>query len=186
MSWNPTLTDLRNVLVELYPTEEDARQIVLTAGLDLSLIGFSTRAINNWTNILLVADNNEQVEDLIQVALEQFPRSTKLQNAVKAYHGDKPTAISSAAPPIPEAAAVDKTSLRKAMVKAFSTGELEILCSDIQTGLADDGIELQVSLGAVGGSGIEVQVLNLIEYLDRRGHMAYLVDAVRQARPGII
>jgi hypothetical protein len=83
-------------------------------------------------------------------------------------------------------ATVDKRTLRGAMIKAFSTDELEILCSDVQDGLADDGIELQVNLDVIGGSSKPMQVLNLIEFLDRRGYLAYLENAVREARPGII
>lgn len=83
-------------------------------------------------------------------------------------------------------ATVDKRRLRDAMIKAYSAGELEILCSDIQESLSRDGIDLQVNLDVVGGGGKALQVLNLIEYLDRRGYLAYLVQAVREARPGII
>jgi len=81
---------------------------------------------------------------------------------------------------------VDKRMLRDVMNKAFSSGDLDILCSDIQESLRQDGIELQVNLDVIGGSSKPLQVLNLIEYLDRRGYLAYLEKAVREARPGII
>ena len=83
-------------------------------------------------------------------------------------------------------AAVDKRMLREVMNKAFSTGDLDILCSDVQENLRQNGIELQVNLDVVGGGSKPLQVLNLIEYLDRRGYLAYLEKAVREARPGII
>jgi hypothetical protein len=81
---------------------------------------------------------------------------------------------------------VDKRTLREAMIRAFSTEELEILCNDVQDGLAGDGIDLQVNLDVVGGGAKPMQVLNLIEYLSRRGYLDYLVKAVRETRPGII
>ena len=83
-------------------------------------------------------------------------------------------------------APVDKRALREAMMKAFSMDEIEILCSDVQEALAEDGKELQVNLDVIGGDSKGVQVLNLITYLERRGYLGYLEQAVREARPGIV
>ena len=82
-------------------------------------------------------------------------------------------------------AEVDKRVLRTTLVQGFSIAELDALCLDVQEALADDGISLQVNLEMVGGSGKMGQVLNLIGYLDRRGYLGYLVEAVRQVRPDI-
>ena len=82
--------------------------------------------------------------------------------------------------------AIDKRALREAMIQAFSVEELEVLCADIQDELATAGISLPVSLAMVGGNGKAAQVLNLIQYLDRRGYLSYLMKAARVARPGII
>ena len=81
---------------------------------------------------------------------------------------------------------VDKRALRETMVQAFSLDELELLCADVEHDLAANGIALQVNLELVGGNGKPGKVLNLISYLDRRGYLAYLVTAVRRARPGSI
>ena len=67
------------------------------------------------------------------------------------------------------------------MIQAFSVEELEVLCADIQDELATADISLPVSLAMVGGSGKAAQVLNLIQYLDRRGYLSYLVKAARVA-----
>jgi hypothetical protein len=83
-------------------------------------------------------------------------------------------------------ATVDKRALRERMVQAFSLDELELLCADIEHDLAANGIALQVNLELVGGNGKPSKVLNLISYMDRRGYLAYLVTAVRHARPGSI
>jgi hypothetical protein len=91
------------------------------------------------------------------------------------------------APESPESQApVDKRALREAVVQAFSLDELELLCADIEHDLTANGIALQVNLDVVGGGGKPGKVLNLIGYLDRRGYLAYLVTAVRRARPGMI
>lgn len=81
---------------------------------------------------------------------------------------------------------VDKRTLREAMLKAFTTDDLKILCSNVQDSLADSGIELQVNLDVIGGSSKPMQVLNMIDYLSRRGYLDYLVKAVREERPGLI
>ena len=82
--------------------------------------------------------------------------------------------------------AVDRSALRKKIVGAFRTEDLDLLCSDIESALAADGITLQVNLDMVGGGSKAVQVLRLIEYLDNRGHLPYLVAAVREQRPGLV
>jgi len=76
--------------------------------------------------------------------------------------------------------------LREAIVRAFNLEELEILCAEVEQDLHDDGIELPVTLDVVGGRSEPNKAHNLIGYLDRQGHLAYLVNAVRRVRPGII
>lgn len=100
----------------------------------------------------------------------------------------QPVATSTAVdPPAPgKAVTVDQRKLREFMIKQFGQADLELLCSNIQLDLEQAGIELQVNLEIVGGSGKAMQVLNLIQYLDRRGYLSYLVAAVQQARPGMI
>ena len=83
--------------------------------------------------------------------------------------------------------AVDKRALRSVMLSAFNTDELEALCWDAQGLMEEAGLgDVMVSLEMVGGGSKMAIVMNLIEYFDRRGHMEYLVQAVRNARPGLI
>jgi hypothetical protein len=81
---------------------------------------------------------------------------------------------------------VDRRALREAMVRVFSLEELETLCADVEQALKRAGTPVQVNLEIVGGSGKPAKVLRLIQYLDRRGYLDYLVRAVRSARQGII
>ena len=86
----------------------------------------------------------------------------------------------------PPAGDVDRRALREAMVQTFGLEDLEVLCADVEGVLKDAGLPLQVNLEVVGGGGKRAKVLNLIQYLDRRGYLGYLVEAVRQHRPGLI
>lgn len=81
---------------------------------------------------------------------------------------------------------IDQIALRHALVQAFSLEELEILCAEIQTDLEKTGVTIQVSLEIVGGVGKQAKVLNLVQYLNRRGYLSYLVSRVRNSRPHII
>jgi len=89
-------------------------------------------------------------------------------------------------PPKPPGGSVDLRALREAIVQFFSNSELEELCFDVQENLRADGINLEVNLDIFGGDGKRAKVLNLIQYLDRRTYLRYLIDAVRRARPDII
>nr|NLI50749.1 CHAT domain-containing protein [Propionibacterium sp.] len=91
-----------------------------------------------------------------------------------------------AAGPASAGGPVDKRRLREAMLPAFSTAELEILCSDLEADLAAAGTPLPVNLELVGGADKAQRVLHLIEYLDRRALLPALVGAVRRARPGLV
>ena len=82
--------------------------------------------------------------------------------------------------------AVDERALRQVVVENFDLEEIETLCADVQQDLDEDGIALQVSLEMVGGTGKTARVRRLIDYLDRRGYLGYLVGAVRRERPGTI
>ena len=87
-------------------------------------------------------------------------------------------------PPTP--AGVDLRALREAIVQFFSNSELAELCFDVQEDLRANGINLEVNLDIFGGDGKRAKVLNLIQYLERRSCLPYLIEAVRKARPDII
>jgi hypothetical protein len=81
---------------------------------------------------------------------------------------------------------VDKIVLRNFLIQKFSEDELHLLCSDVEEALKRDGIQEQINLEMVGGTSKPSKVLNLIQHLDRRGYLQYLIGAVRQIRPGRI
>ena len=93
---------------------------------------------------------------------------------------------SSKAASVPPVGDINKSTLRKSMVEAFSLEELAVACQDLQEELEKRGFKDKISMESVGGSGIDGKILNLIEYLDRRGFLGYLVLVLRRHRPGII
>ena len=83
---------------------------------------------------------------------------------------------------------INQTLLRGKIVDAFSSEDMELLCADIEQKLKDTGITLKVSWDDIGGgsSRKENKVLKLIDYLDRRGHLEFLVTAIKQKRENLI
>lgn len=69
------------------------------------------------------------------------------------------------------------------MVKTFNDDELTILCAEVQKDLVEDGITVTVNLEMVEGDTKERQILELIDYFDRRGMLPYLVEAAFKTRP---
>jgi hypothetical protein len=83
--------------------------------------------------------------------------------------------------------AVDTQRLRAQLVDAFTHEELETLCANTEALLAADGHGFRVSLDHIGArdAGIELRALKLVQYLERRGVLGYLVQAAHDARPGM-
>ena len=83
-------------------------------------------------------------------------------------------------------ATIDKAVLRENMANSFSIEDLEILCADIEQDLKNNGINYRVSLEDIGGNTKEAKIMRLIEYLDRRRLLDYLIKAIQKTRPGLI
>ncbi|MBX3082430.1 MAG: caspase family protein [Anaerolineae bacterium] len=79
---------------------------------------------------------------------------------------------------------LDLTHLREVIASHFNLEEIEIICADIQTKLYTSGINLSVNLENVGGNSKEMKILNLINYLNNRGYLNFLVVEVQTRRPG--
>ena len=83
MEWNrEALIRLREILARLFPASTDARRIASDSGLNLTRIEFENKPINNWFNILELAQRQAgRVEAILQKALEEFPDDLALQDA---------------------------------------------------------------------------------------------------------
>src|SRR2546428_12573181 len=73
LGWNERLTALNGLLAELYKTADESRRVVSAAGLSPSLIKFHDAAAINWLNILDATRTHGRVDDIVRVALKDFP-----------------------------------------------------------------------------------------------------------------
>ena len=55
------------------------------AGLTITQISFSAQAVQNWTNILTYALNQESLSDVVEIAQGEFSKNQKLASAWSAY-----------------------------------------------------------------------------------------------------
>ncbi|MCL4506602.1 MAG: caspase family protein [Chloroflexi bacterium] len=135
--------------------------------------------------------------DIVEYVWEEVPKRYALQHPIfKAQDIDSnfPLALfmggrkslDPAAALAPLQTAVDKVQLRDLIVARKNLEDLELLCDDVENEMRRDGIELQFNMEIVGGQGKAVRVKRLIEYLDNRGRLAYLVRAIRKEFPGEI
>jgi tetratricopeptide (TPR) repeat protein len=76
---------LCRVLADLYGDVNSALRVAKDAGLDPTHIKVSTRAIDNWDAILEEAEHQRLVEALLEIAVGQYPREQKLQDARRDY-----------------------------------------------------------------------------------------------------
>ena len=81
MSWNSNLTNLRDVLADLYFMAQDSRRVVEDAGLNPTFIAFDNKAIINWHNILREAQKHNKVQTIIEVAQRDYPENEFLSLA---------------------------------------------------------------------------------------------------------
>jgi hypothetical protein len=73
--------------------------------------------------------------------------------------------------------------LRDKLVEGFNLEELKVLCADVTAAMVQDGIQQRVDLDMVGGSNKEAIALNLVQWMERRGLLNYLVDVAAKQRP---
>lgn len=76
---------LRKVLSDLYPDETSAKRVMYDAGLNSGRINFSTGAVNFWHDILIEANRNNKLSDLMLVARNDYGSNKELQQILVAY-----------------------------------------------------------------------------------------------------
>jgi hypothetical protein len=87
MTWNDALTQLRELLQELYPEVARARVVVADAGIPEGTIEFHAAAQVNWHTVVQQAHTRRQVAALVNVATRDYPgRAAELHTALAAYH----------------------------------------------------------------------------------------------------
>jgi hypothetical protein len=176
---------LSDALLDAFPTRGDLEQMVfLGMNTNLERIVGGGPLTHQLRELVVWAQAQGRLEELVATAHQTNPSNPTLtQLSVDFDSWKSAPLVPGPAPSTPE---VNQAALRTAMVGAFSSDELQTLCADVEQILKDSGHELTVNLETVGGSSKPVQVLNLIQYLQRRGRLPALLQAVRAARPGLI
>jgi len=86
MGWDNGLTDLRDVLSDLYDDKDHIRAIVDVSGVPPKNIDFDGPAHIVWHNVLTEAMHRRKVGAIIEAALREFPENERLQQAADAYY----------------------------------------------------------------------------------------------------
>ena len=81
MAWNLMLTNLRDVLADLYFSQRDSVRVVQDAKLPVAYIDFEGSSITRWHSILREADRRHKVDNLIGVARGDYPENEWLISA---------------------------------------------------------------------------------------------------------
>jgi V8-like Glu-specific endopeptidase len=83
MGWSLFLSNLQEILSDLYPSTNDAVRVGRESGLPIKLISQSEKAINTWHNVLVEADRRDCVDAILKVATRDYPDSPALQLAIE-------------------------------------------------------------------------------------------------------
>ncbi|MDZ4792688.1 MAG: trypsin-like peptidase domain-containing protein [Bacteroidota bacterium] len=78
MAWNKQLSQLRDAMATLIPFHNDVLPILTDAGINWQVIPLSQNPTTLWYNILSYADNNGDLDSLIEVLLVRYPRNPHL------------------------------------------------------------------------------------------------------------
>jgi hypothetical protein len=185
------LTQLRDILQDMYPTIGRAQLIVDTAGLPRNRIAWSAAAQENWHAILSEAHHQRMVPALVDVAKVDFPkRAADLDHALAVYEEALAGAASSrhivtqpAMSPPDEAdqkpafagqPGANTAALREILVTYFSKSELRTICFDL-------GIDHET----FSDGGKEEFVVELLKHTQRTGRTAELVARARRDRANV-
>ncbi len=98
MAWSAWMTQLNDVLADLYPTVDESRRIVKDAAIRPGLVTFSNQALLNWFNILEEAQRQspsigsarpEKIDGIIRAALRDRPD----HDILRALASDEPAPV---------------------------------------------------------------------------------------------
>jgi len=85
MRWHPALNQLRDALAELYPDVADVRRVAGSASLSISAIVFHGTGRNIWQSVMEEAVKQDRIDDLIAMAVAEYPRNRGLLASVRTY-----------------------------------------------------------------------------------------------------
>jgi V8-like Glu-specific endopeptidase len=73
MNWTSSLTELQEMLSDLFPTNADVIRVAREAGLNIRLIEQSSRVINTWHSVLVEAAHQSRIESIVDIAGKDYP-----------------------------------------------------------------------------------------------------------------
>lgn len=80
-------TLLETVLAKIYSDPGSLNRILMSAGIDVSRVEQSDRAIVAWHNALTEAAAQGRVPAIIQIARTEYPNNEELIEAARSWHG---------------------------------------------------------------------------------------------------
>jgi hypothetical protein len=187
MLTGPQRRQLHDALLSAFPAEGAlSRMLSFQLNQNLTAITGGRGLSQQVLDLIVWAESQGRIDELVAGARATVPGNAELRAVADAMTGaaaPSPSAPSTAAAPAP---VVNTAALRNALTRAFNTEELQTLCADLEQELANRGVALAVSLEMVGGTTKPMQVLNLVGYVQRRGHLDVLIEVARATRPGLI
>ena len=181
--------ELQQALLSAYPSREALQQFLffrLNVRLDTIVppgsLGTAIFELITWS------EAHGRLMELAEQASADRPLRPDLADVVRRVreHVEGSAPPPGGSVPAAPAPAVNKPAIRNTLAAAFNMEDLALLCADIDQRLRDRGVaNVPVDLDALGGGGKALKIQNLIDYLDRRGHLSELLEAARAVRPGI-
>jgi hypothetical protein len=189
---------LHRALLSAFPSAGEL-ELMLRTRMNVKLAEIASGNLSDQTlSVIRFAESRGLLNRLLESALAAKPGNPELravaaaQPAMTGTERTEPFALEgrasraalteTGASPVPPP--IDKRRLRNIIQESYSTGELELLCADLQEQLRARGHDVRLSLADIGGATKPVQVLNLIEFLDRRRALDVLIQTVGEQRPG--
>src|SRR3954463_4158338 len=87
MSWDPTLTELRQSLCDLYASDDRIRLVLDDAGISHAEIPWGSSVETTWHSILRMLHERRELPRLLAVLVANYPNRRDLQDAAERYRG---------------------------------------------------------------------------------------------------
>lgn len=173
-----------DALLSAFPSHDYLQALLLKGlGVNLQTITGGGGTEKQVNEVLIWAQAQGRLDELVAAAVEASPRNSAVAQLAKDF---EQWVRQTPAAEMRPAGGVDTVRLRKLLTDSFSVEELQALCADVEQMLQHKGVPLKVDLETVGGASKPAQVLNLIQFLQRRGQLEALIAAAREARPGLL
>jgi hypothetical protein len=176
--WDDRMSRLNDLMAELYPDQDAARQVVRRANLPPDRIRFNPAAGTNWFNILEEAQRRGRVEAIVAIARREFP--DRPEWATLTGLGAAPPVVPASTSALPTEAdrALDHTAkrdLHRALLAAFpNEAELRRML----------GLGMGVNLETIARGNLADIVFQVVQWAEATGRVDELLSAASDMNPG--